>query len=39
MRRFLADPHGRAAWYNGTGTLLFVLGMLTAALALRGGVA
>ncbi|AWN45752.1 chlorophyll synthase ChlG [Methylobacterium terrae] len=39
MRRFLADPHGRAAWYNGTGTLLYVLGMLTAALALRGGLA
>lgn len=39
MRRFLADPRGRAAWYNGTGTLLYVLGMLTAALALRGGLA
>ncbi|MCF4126286.1 chlorophyll synthase ChlG [Methylobacterium sp. SyP6R] len=39
MRRFLADPHGRAAWYNGTGTLLYVLGMLTAALALHGGLA
>ncbi|KMO41511.1 bacteriochlorophyll/chlorophyll a synthase [Methylobacterium variabile] len=39
MRRFLADPHGRAAWYNGTGTLLYVLGMLTAALALRGSAA
>ncbi|KMO20314.1 bacteriochlorophyll/chlorophyll a synthase [Methylobacterium platani JCM 14648] len=39
MRRFLADPHGRAAWYNGTGTLLYVLGMLAAAFALRGGLA
>ena len=39
MRRFLADPHGQAAWYNGTGTLLYVLGMLTAALALHGGAA
>ncbi|MEH3148724.1 MAG: chlorophyll synthase ChlG [Methylobacterium frigidaeris] len=39
MRRFLADPRGRAAWYNGTGTLLYVLGMLTAALALRGSIA
>ncbi|MFH6784737.1 MULTISPECIES: chlorophyll synthase ChlG [Methylobacterium] len=39
MRRFLADPRGRAAWYNGTGTLLYVLGMLAAALALRGGLA
>ncbi|MFE1598879.1 chlorophyll synthase ChlG [Methylobacterium sp. ID0610] len=37
MRRFLADPRGRAAWYNGTGTLLYVLGMLAAAVALRGG--
>ncbi|MGY2047835.1 chlorophyll synthase ChlG [Methylobacterium sp. JK268] len=39
MRRFLADPRGRAAWYNGTGTLLYVLGMLAAAMALRGGAA
>ncbi len=39
MRRFLSDPHRWAAWYNGTGTLLSVLGMLTAALALRGGLA
>jgi chlorophyll synthase len=39
MHRFLADPRGRAAWYNGTGTLLSVLGMLTAALALHGGLA
>ncbi|KMO40289.1 bacteriochlorophyll/chlorophyll a synthase [Methylobacterium tarhaniae] len=39
MRRFLADPHRWAAWYNGTGTLLYVLGMLTAALALRGSLA
>ncbi|MGX7706822.1 chlorophyll synthase ChlG [Methylobacterium sp. Gmos1] len=39
MRRFLGDPHAHAAWYNGTGTLLYVLGMLTAALALHGGLA
>ena len=39
MRRFLSDPHAHAAWYNGTGTLLYVLGMLTAALALHGGLA
>lgn len=39
MRRFLSDPHRWAAWYNGTGTLLYVLGMLTAALALQGGLA
>ncbi|WP_407522593.1 chlorophyll synthase ChlG [Methylobacterium oryzisoli] len=37
MRRLLADPRGRAAWYNGTGTLLYVLGMLAAAFALRQG--
>ncbi|ACA18094.1 bacteriochlorophyll/chlorophyll synthetase [Methylobacterium sp. 4-46] len=37
MPRLLADPRGRAAWYNGTGTLLSVLGMLVAAFALRAG--
>lgn len=36
MRRLLADPEGRAAWYNATGTTLYVLGMLAAAFALRG---
>jgi chlorophyll synthase len=35
MRRFLADPSGRATWYSGFGVPLFVLGMLVAALALR----
>jgi chlorophyll synthase len=35
MVRFLDDPKGRAAWYNGTGTTLYVLGMLAAAFALR----
>jgi chlorophyll/bacteriochlorophyll a synthase len=35
MTRLLADPRGRAAWYNATGTTLYVLGMLAAALALR----
>ncbi|AWN37388.1 chlorophyll synthase ChlG [Methylobacterium radiodurans] len=35
MVRFLKDPRGRAAWYNGTGTTLYVLGMLAAAFALR----
>ena len=34
MRRLLADPVARAPWYNGTGTTLYVLGMLIAALAL-----
>ncbi len=32
--KFLADPQGRAPWYNGTGTLLYVLGMLASAFAL-----
>lgn len=35
MRRLLAAPRERAAWYNGTGTTLYVLGMLVAAFALR----
>ncbi len=35
MRRLLADPRGRAAWYNGTGTTLFVAGMMVAAFAVR----
>ncbi len=35
MPRLLADPRGQAAWYNATGTTLYVLGMLAAALALR----
>jgi chlorophyll synthase len=35
MARLLADPKGRAPWYNATGTSLYVLGMLIAAFALR----
>ena len=35
MRRFLAAPRERAPWYNGTGTTLYVLGMLAVAFALR----
>ena len=35
MRRLLADPRGQAAWYNGTGTTLFVAGMMVAAFAVR----
>ncbi|WP_448585245.1 chlorophyll synthase ChlG [Thermaurantiacus sp.] len=31
MRTLLADPRGRAPWYNGTGVLTYVLGMLVAA--------
>jgi chlorophyll synthase len=37
MARFLRDPRRLAPWYNGTGTLGFVLGMLAVAFALRGG--
>ena len=37
MPRLLADPRGRAPWYNGTGVSLYVLGMMIAAMALRGG--
>ena len=37
MLRFLNDPKRLAPWYNGTGTTLYVLGMLVAAFALRGG--
>jgi len=35
MRRLLARPRELAPWYNGTGVLLYVLGMLVSALALR----
>ncbi len=37
MLRFLSDPRRLAPWYNGTGTTLYVLGMLVAAFALRVG--
>ena len=36
MRVLLSDPKGRAPWYNGTGVLLYVSGMMVAAVALRG---
>lgn len=35
MIRFLRAPRERAPWYNGTGTLLYVIGMLVTAFALR----
>lgn len=35
MLHFLKAPRVRAAWYNGTGTTLYVLGMLASAFALR----
>jgi chlorophyll/bacteriochlorophyll a synthase len=36
MTRLLSDPRGKAPWYNATGTTLYVLGMLAAALGLGG---
>ncbi|NBC22757.1 MAG: chlorophyll synthase ChlG [Gammaproteobacteria bacterium] len=36
MPRLLADPRGRAPWYNGTGITLYVSGMMIAAFGLRG---
>jgi len=38
MRRFLGDPRRLAPWYNGTGTTLYVIGMLVRAFALRSAV-
>ena len=35
MVRLVAAPRERAAWYNATGTTLYVLGMLAGALAIR----
>jgi chlorophyll synthase len=35
MRRFLADPVGRAIWYSGFGVPLFVIGMMVSAFGLR----
>lgn len=35
MVRMLRDPLRHAAWYNATGTTMFVLGMLAAAFAIR----
>ncbi|ALK08363.1 Protoheme IX farnesyltransferase [Blastochloris viridis] len=37
MVSLLKDPKGKAAWYNATGTTLYVLGMLTSAFALGAG--
>ncbi|MFQ6546444.1 chlorophyll synthase ChlG [Aestuariibius sp. 2305UL40-4] len=36
MRVLLTDPKARAPWYNGTGVLFYVSGMMIAAFALRG---
>jgi chlorophyll/bacteriochlorophyll a synthase len=38
MLRLLKDPRKFAPWYNATGVLLFVLGMLVSAFAVRGGI-
>nr|WP_321986556.1 chlorophyll synthase ChlG [uncultured Lichenicoccus sp.] len=35
MRRLLREPQARAPWYNGTGTTLYVIGMLVTAFAIR----
>jgi len=36
MRVLFRDPRGKAPWYNGTGVMLYVVGMMVAAFALRG---
>jgi chlorophyll synthase len=36
MRVLLRDPKGRAPWYNATGVMLYITGMMVAAFALRG---
>lgn len=36
MREMMMDPKGRAPWYNGTGVLFYVSGMMVTAFALRG---
>jgi chlorophyll/bacteriochlorophyll a synthase len=36
MRVLFRDPKGKAPWYNGTGVVLYVAGMMVTAFALRG---
>jgi chlorophyll synthase len=36
MRVLFRDPKGRAPWYNGTGVVMYVAGMMITAFALRG---
>lgn len=36
MREMLQDPKGKAPWYNATGVLFYVSGMMVTAFALRG---
>ncbi|MFN3892370.1 MAG: chlorophyll synthase ChlG [Beijerinckiaceae bacterium] len=38
MPTLLREPRAKAAWYNATGTTLYVLGMLVTAIALGSGV-
>jgi chlorophyll/bacteriochlorophyll a synthase len=35
MRVLFRDPKGKAPWYNGTGVVLYVTGMMVSAFALR----
>ena len=32
---FCATPKGRAPWYNGTGVMLYITGMMVTAFAIR----
>ena len=34
MRRFLKDPVGLAPWYNATGVMLYIVGMMISAIAI-----
>ena len=36
MRVMLRDPKAKAPWYNGTGVVLYITGMMVTAFALRG---
>ncbi|EEW26224.1 chlorophyll synthase ChlG [Rhodobacter ferrooxidans] len=36
MRVLLRDPKGKAPWYNNTGIVMYVTGMMISAFALRG---
>jgi chlorophyll/bacteriochlorophyll a synthase len=36
MRVLMRDPKAKAPWYNGTGVVLYVSGMMISAFALRG---
>ncbi|MEM0954445.1 MAG: chlorophyll synthase ChlG [Pseudomonadota bacterium] len=36
MRRLLTDPRALAPWYNGTGVMLYVAGMMASAWGVRG---